>query len=49
MLLSTQTLLLAEKLGEKEAIRIIKEAGFDAYDMSLFKMKSDDYYLNGNN
>lgn len=49
MLLSTQTLLLAEKLGEKEAIRIIKQAGFDAYDMSLFKMKSDDYYLNGNN
>ena len=47
MLLSTQTEVLAEKFIEKEAIKIIAEAGFDAYDISLFKIGSNaDYGFN---
>lgn len=36
MILSTNTSYLAKKFGHKEAIRMISEAGFDAYDMSFF-------------
>ena len=47
MLLSTEIASLATRVGEKEAIRIIKEAGFDAFDMSLFSMNRDEnYFLN---
>lgn len=38
MLLSTNTAWSDEKISQKEAIRIIAEAGFDAYDISLFEM-----------
>lgn len=38
MLLSVSTSPMAERLSHKEAIRLIKEAGFDAYDMSLCEM-----------
>ena len=38
MLLSISTAPMSKRLSDKEAIRIIKEAGFDAYDMSLTKM-----------
>lgn len=44
MLLSTQTEVLAEKITEKEAIKIIAEAGFDAYDISLFNVDSNSGY-----
>ena len=47
MLLSTEIASLARRVGEKEAIRIIKEAGFDAFDMSLFQLSRDEnYFLN---
>lgn len=47
MLLSTEIASLAKKVGEREAIKIIKEAGFDAFDMSLFELNRDEnYYLN---
>lgn len=47
MLLSTEIASLARRVGEKEAIRIIKEAGFDAFDMSLFQLNRDEnYFLN---
>lgn len=36
MLLSTQTDFLGKTYGEESAIRILAEAGFDAFDLSLF-------------
>ena len=48
MLLSTEIASLAKIFGEKEAIRIISEAGFDAYDISLFELSRDEnHYFNG--
>lgn len=48
MLLSTLTSHLAGIYGDTEAIRIIKAAGFDAYDFSAFQMfQQADYALNG--
>lgn len=44
MLLSTQTEVLAPLYGEAEAIRMLAEAGFDAFDLSLFPMISDPNY-----
>ena len=38
MLLSVSTSPMNVRLSDREAIRIIKEAGFDAYDMSLCEM-----------
>ena len=38
MLLSTTTAALQAVFGPKEAVRILKEIGFDAYDMSLMRM-----------
>ncbi len=35
MLLSTQTDLLGQRHGDEEAIRLLKEAGFDAFDFSF--------------
>lgn len=33
-----QLIFLAQRLSFKDTIKLIKEAGFDAYDMSLFCM-----------
>ena len=53
MLLSTSTNVLAKAFSHKDAIRIIKESGFDAFDMSLCEMLTNkdsifntDDYLN---
>ncbi len=46
MLLSTQNHLLLDVYGFEESLRILKSAGYDAYDMSLFKMFEEDYELN---
>lgn len=35
MIVSTQTMPIAGKIGEAEAIRLIAQAGFDAYDITL--------------
>ncbi len=51
MILSTHTSKLPERFGYKETIKMIAEAGFDAYDMSFFTSSasapnpffSDDY------
>ena len=42
MLVSTLTDDLAARYGTEKAIRIIAEAGFDAFDLSLFAMIRDD-------
>lgn len=47
MILSTTTSILSRRVGDKNAIEIIKKAGFDAYDISLVSMRDDDHYLNG--
>ncbi len=46
MLVSAPIELLDERIGEKEAIKLFKDAGFEAFDMSLFRMikKDNDYY-----
>lgn len=50
MLLSTETKSLAKKFGEKETIRILKTAGFDAFDISLTDLINDENYIfNGDN
>ena len=46
MKISTQTDHLARLFGEEEAIRILAEVGFDAYDFSMFDTESDEYLLN---
>ncbi len=48
MLISTQTDALYARFGLKEAIRILAEVGFEAYDVSLFSLKAEDA-LNGEN
>ena len=45
MLLSNLTQWVGSKLTEKEAIKVIADAGFDAYDMSLFKLTREEAYL----
>ena len=35
MIVSTQTMPITKKVGEAEAIRLIAQAGFDAYDITL--------------
>lgn len=44
MILSTQTDVLGHLYGEAQAIRMLAEAGFDAFDLSLFDMFSDPNY-----
>ncbi len=39
MLLSTQSALLEKRVGIEKGLIILKEAGFDAYDYSLFQMR----------
>ena len=42
MLLSTQNCALVHRFGHMGAIDVLKQAGFDAIDLSLFAMVSDD-------
>lgn len=44
MLLSTQTHVLASKYGSQKAVRMLAEAGFDCYDISLFDLIRDPNY-----
>lgn len=44
MLLSNLTQWVGSSLSEKEAIKIIADAGFDAYDISLFKLTREESY-----
>lgn len=46
MLTSTQTHVLADRLGLEKALRLIFEAGFDCYDFSLFDMLKEDNVFN---
>lgn len=47
MLLSTTTEFSARKISEKDAIELIANAGFSAYDMSLFELtRNDEYHFN---
>jgi len=47
MLVSTQTEVLADRFGDAQAIRILANAGYDAFDLSLFRMYVDpDYPMN---
>lgn len=46
MKLVTQTEVLAERLGDETAVKIICESGFDGIDYSMFCMKDDDDFLN---
>ena len=41
MLISNQTDVLGRKLGEKEAIRVLAAAGFDAFDYSVFDIRPE--------
>ena len=48
MLLSNLTQWVGSSLSEKEAIKIIADAGFDAYDISLFELSRDEnHFFNG--
>ena len=44
MLLSNLTQWTGAKNDAKEAVRINAEAGFDAYDISLFQLTRDENY-----
>ena len=46
MILSSQNHVLAEVYGQEGAIDVMKEAGYDAIDMSLFCMQSDTSVFN---
>ncbi len=46
MIISTQTDVLSRRFSQEEAIRILANAGFDAYDISLFSMLRDDDIFN---
>ena len=46
MIISTQTDVLSHRFSQEQAIRILAEAGFDAYDISLFSMLRDDDIFN---
>ncbi len=49
MLLSTQTHILGCRHGDEQAVRLLAEAGFDAYDFSFFQMSihPEDYEMCG--
>ncbi len=48
MMLSTQTAVLAHRLGDAEAIRTLARVGYDAYDYSMFTNPSQEGHpLNG--
>lgn len=46
MILSTQTSLLSQRLGEHDAIRLLASTGFDALDFSMFEMHQPGHPLN---
>lgn len=46
MELSTQTSGCSRRFGDEQTVRWICEAGFDAVDLSMFDIKSDDAILN---
>lgn len=46
MKISTEIASVAKHVGEKEAIRLIAKAGFDAYDLSMFNMGQFDWDTN---
>ncbi len=46
MKLSTSTGVFSSRITEKQGIKILKDAGFDAYDFSLDIVKIHDYWLN---
>ena len=41
--ISTETHMLNKLVGEEKAIRMLAEAGFDCYDLSLFSMAPSDW------
>lgn len=41
MMICTQTEILADHFGEEKALEIMKAAGFDAADLSLFRLEKD--------
>ncbi len=45
MLLSTSISHIAEKTSVREAIKMVHQAGFDAYDMGLVAMKKDEDHI----
>lgn len=49
MILSMSQEYIGHKLSDKEAFRLIRSAGFDAVDYSMFYMKYDDNILNSEN
>ena len=48
MLVSTSIEVLDKRFGRKEAIRLVAEAGFDAYDLTLCSMSREDEFLGDN-
>ena len=46
MKLVNQTEKIGNRLGDKAAVRIICEVGFDGIDFSMFRMRDDDDILN---
>lgn len=46
MIISTDNSVMRYAFGDKESIRMCKEAGFDGIDYSLFKMQPDNDILN---
>ena len=46
MIISTDNSVMRYAYGDKESIRMCKEAGFDGIDYSLFKMHPDNDILN---
>ena len=44
MLISTELHPISGRYGDEAAIRMVKEAGFDAFDLSLFRMNADASY-----
>lgn len=41
MLISTETGIIAERFGNEETIKMIKRAGFTAYDFSMYTLKAE--------
>ena len=47
MILSTQTHVLADKIGMDEALKVLAKAGFDSLDLSMFHMNNPDDIFGG--
>ena len=46
MIITTDNSVMRYAFGDKESIRMCKEAGFDGIDYSLFKMQPENDILN---